>query len=83
MSDSRYNGYTNYPTWRINLEIIGDIEFESLVTEEDLKEIVEDIVFNNTVEKDCLAADYARAFLSNVNYSELAELINYEINETE
>ena len=74
-----YNGWTNYATWRVNLEILGDIEFEETVTADDLKEIVEDCVFNNIVEKDCLAADYARAFIQQVNFYEIAESINSEI----
>ena len=78
---SEYNGWSNYATWRINLEILGDIEFEDVVSADDLKEIVEDCVFNNTVEKDCLAADYARAFISQVNFYEIAEHINEEFDE--
>ena len=77
--NKEYNGWTNYATWRVNLEILGDIEFEETVTAADLEEIVEDCVFNNTVEKDCLAADYARAFISEVNFYEIAESINSEI----
>ena len=76
-----YNGWTNYATWRVNLEILGDIEFEETVTADDLKEIVEDVVFNNTVEKDCLAADYARSFIQQVNFYEIAEGINSELDE--
>ena len=74
-----YNGWTNYATWRVNLEILGDIEFENKMSADDLKEIVEDCVFNNTVEKDCLAADYARAFVSEVNFYEIAQSINEEL----
>ena len=74
-----YNGWTNYATWRVNLEILGDIEFENKMSADDLKEIVEDCVFNNTVEKDCLAADYARAFISQVNFYEIAQSINEEL----
>ena len=77
--NKEYNGWTNYATWRVNLEILGDIEFEETVTADDLKEIVEDCVFNNTVEKDCLAADYARAFISQVNFYEIAQSINEEL----
>lgn len=76
---SEYNGWTNYATWRVNLEILGDIEFENKMSADDLKEIVEDCVFNNTVEKDCLAADYARAFISDVNFYEIAQSINEEL----
>jgi len=74
-----YNGWTNYATWRVNLEILGDIEFENKMSADDLKEIVEDCVFNNTVEKDCLAADYARAFIQQVNFYEIAQSINEEL----
>jgi len=78
---TEYNGWTNYATWRVNLEILGDIEFEETVTADGLKEIVEDCVFNNTVEKDCLAADYARSFIQQVNFYEIAEGINSELDE--
>jgi hypothetical protein len=71
-----HNGWTNYATWRVNLEILDNMEFEELVTAEDLEEIVEEIVFDNTIEKDCLAANYARAFLSDVNWYEIARNIN-------
>ncbi len=81
MTMSKYNGWSNYATWRVNLEILGDIEFEETVTADDLKEIVEDCVFNNTVEKDCLAADYARSFIQQVNFYEIAEGINSELDE--
>ena len=74
-----YNGWTNYATWRVNLEILGDIEFENKMSADDLKEIVEDCVFNNTVEKDCLAADYARSFIQQVNFYEIAQSINEEL----
>ena len=79
--NKEYNGWTNYATWRVNLEILGDIEFEDVVSADDLKEIVEDVVFNNTVEKDCLAADYARSFIQQVNFYEIAEGINSELDE--
>ena len=41
-----YNGWTNYATWRINSEILGDIEFDEIVSADHLKEIVEDTVFS-------------------------------------
>ena len=78
MGNKKHNGYHNYETWRVMLEILGDIEWgdDEEVTKDLLEEIVDDIVFSNLVEKDCLAADYARSFLSNVNYYELADIIN-------
>ena len=74
----KYNGWSNYATWRVNLEILGDIEFEDVVTVDDLKEIVEDAVFTNKTEGG-LAEDYARAFLNQVNYYEIANIINEEL----
>ena len=72
-----YNGWSNYATWRVNLEILSDIEFEESVTPDDLKEIVEDFVLSNTNK---IAGDYARVFLDEVNYKEIAETINDEYN---
>ena len=76
-----YNGYSNYATWRVQLEILDGIEWEAPVKAGDLQDIVEDAVFNNTVEKDCLAASYASVFLNDVNYYELERIINQEMQE--
>ena len=76
---TKHNGWSNYATWRVYLEILGDIEFDQPVDAEYLEEITNDIVFNNTVEKDCLAADFARAFLADVDYNEIAEAINADL----
>ena len=78
---NEYNGWTNYATWRINLEILGDIKFEDRISVDDLKEIVEDCVFTNfnTCDTPRLIEDYARAFVSEVNFYEIARSINEEI----
>ena len=73
-----YNGWTNYATWRINLEIIGDIDwYETEHVDVDyLQELVENIVFDNYAQpKNGLMEDYARAFLNEVNYHEILEHI--------
>jgi hypothetical protein len=74
-----YNGWNNYATWRVNLEILGDIDFDDHVTVDELKEIVEDVVFSNVEDGRSLCTDYARAFISEVNFYEIAESINAEI----
>ena len=82
MENKKYNGWNTYATWLVNVTIISDIrwdDYEEPITSDYLEEIVEDIVFNNTVEKDCLAADFARVFLYDVDYQELAEAINSEL----
>jgi hypothetical protein len=65
-----YNGWTNYATWRVNMEILGDIIFEEKASVDELKEITPYLV-----------EDYARAFISQVNFYEIAKLINEEIDE--
>ena len=78
---NEYNGWANYATWRINLEILGDIKFEDRISVDDLKEIVEDCVFTNfdTCDTPRLVEDYAKAFISEVNFYEIARSINEEI----
>ncbi len=81
-----YNGWTNYATWRINLELFNDMNvtdyFDEFPTIEMLEDYVENIVFeNNGISGHLgLMEDYARAFLCNVNYYEILEHIleNYE-----
>ena len=75
----KYNGWSNYATWRVNLEILSDMEFDKQVSADYLEDLVEDCVFTNAVVKDCLAADYARAFIAQVNFYEIAESINEEL----
>ncbi len=88
MSDKRHNGWTNYATWRVNLEIIDGYDwYECEYVDADyVKELVEDAVFGDGPElkKDLLKDSYANAFLSEVNYHEIAEhIINESINEKE
>ena len=83
MNINEYNGWTNYATWRINLELFSDIDvtdyFDELPTTEILEEYVENVVFDYAGHFG-LVEDYARAFLNNVNYYEILEHIkeNYE-----
>ena len=73
-----HNGYDNYATWRVQLEILGYIEFDEPVTTDILKKIVEDEVF---IYKKELMEQFARAFLSDVNYYQLKRFINEELEE--
>ena len=72
----KYNGWTNYATWRVNLEIFdglySDMEGES-ATAEGCKDYAEDIIGENG---EGLALDYAMAFLASVNWYEIAEALN-------
>ena len=88
MTDTTYNGWTNYATWRVNLEIFDcmtaadfdgadDAEPDVYEFSLQLKDYAEEAVF-----LDCrlderrptsLMEDYARAFLQNVNWREIAQ----------
>ena len=72
----RYNGYDNYATWRVMNDILINIEFSEPVTNDKLKEIVEEDVF---IYKKELMEAFARTFLSDVNYYEIERTINEEI----
>ena len=65
----KYNGWTNYATWRIALEFFdGD---DSSMTAEQAKEHVEEFL-----EVDCdnqLTLSYALAFINDVNWFEIEE----------
>ena len=85
---NNYNGWTNYATWRINLNILGDIQWVEeeieVLNEEMLEDYVENAVFeNNGISGHLgLMEDYARAFLKDVNYREILEHIleDYKLN---
>ena len=81
MTDKTYNGWTNYATWRVALEIFDGLnpiedwglEGETL-TESELAELLqehaEELVSQTAPEG--LALDYALAFMSDVNWYEIA-----------
>ena len=79
--NKEYNGWTNSATWRVNMEVLGDIEFDEIVSADSLKEIVEDIMFSQYElgNGSHLVEDYARAFVSEVNFYEIAQSINEEL----
>ena len=81
--NKEYSGWTNYATWRVNMEILGDIEFDEHVSADHLKEIVEDVVFSQYElgNGSHLVEAYARAFVSEVNFYEIAQSINKELDE--
>lgn len=77
----KHNGWTNYATWRVNLEIIDGIEIDTITCAEYIKEYVEDVVFSQYElgNGSYLVEDYARAFVSEVNFYEIAQRINEEL----
>ena len=82
-SEKKHNGWTNYATWRVNLEIFDGMDvremFESEVEEGDayslskaLKNYAESVIDEDGT-REGLAVHYALAFLSDVNWYEIAE----------
>jgi hypothetical protein len=86
MSEKTYNGWTNYATWRVNLEIFDNTSLEDFdgiddkvdaelvcayTLAEALKERAE--YYIECTSEEGLARDYALAFLSDVNWHEIAE----------
>ena len=78
MNDKTYNGWTNYATWRVNLELFDDFRVmdkelmdDTYVLSKYLRETAE--VYIEDSSTDGLARDYALAFLSDVNWYEIAK----------
>ena len=94
--NEKYNGWTNYATWRVGLEVINDMSIEDfgfnvnfltdesmshgigvndfvLVDAYDLGQAMKSYVEDHIEEtSEGIARDYALAFLSDVNWYELA-----------
>jgi len=78
--NEKCNGWTNYATWRVNLEMFDGVDpYESEWIERDadasdlarlLKDYAEECINANG---DGLTLDYALAFISDVNWYEIAE----------
>jgi len=79
---SNYNGWTNYATWRINLEIFDGLDLsDDFPDKPSLSEAAdwcrEYVVYHLEEVGKGLAFDYAMAFISDVNWHEIAQhLIN-------
>jgi len=87
MTDKTYNGWANYETWRVNLEIFDGLDpydyfSDDQATLEDnladyLKDHAEEVIFSglgyDERRPSSLMEDYARAFLQAVNWHEIAK----------
>ena len=79
-----YNGWTNYATWRVNLELFDGMTLEEMGFTPDgddryedearLEEFLSEMASERVTEgSGGLARDYALAFLDQVDYREIAE----------
>jgi hypothetical protein len=79
MEKQTYNGWTNYATWRVNLEIFDGLDLMDYgwhrLDEYDLgkalKDHAEELIEQTSDEG--LARDYALAFLQDVDWRDIAE----------
>ena len=79
MKKETYNGWTNYATWRVNLEIFDGLPYESdgAVTPQECQDYAEEVVSEGA---EGFALDYALAFLREVNWQEIADHLNEQLN---
>jgi hypothetical protein len=80
MSDTTYNGWTNYATWRVNLEVfdgmsVRDITGRTIAAPSELRHAVQEWVEQHIEEttQPGLGRDYALAFLSDVDWWQITE----------
>lgn len=79
--DTKYNGWSNYATWRVNLEMFDgqspeDVTGDRNIDADDLADALKDQadnIISGEGSREGLAVDYARAFLSDVDWQEIAE----------
>ena len=72
-----YNGWTNYETWRVNLEMFDGFEidvtpYEAHELAEYLKETAIQVIEDGCSDKGGFALDYALAFLDAVDFRQIA-----------
>ena len=67
---STYNGWTNYATWRVYLELFDEGAAEYFATAQECRAYVESVIEDQSKG---IALDYAMSFLSDVNWHEIAE----------
>ena len=86
MKDEKYNGWTNYATWRVNLEIFDGLHYDSdgeKVAAENCRYYAEEVVSDGQVirQDGKLLLDYEPTFLDGVNWQEIADHINELLDE--
>lgn len=88
MIDKTYNGWTNYETWRVNLEVFDgmeasdfdgadDAEVDIYAFSKQLETYADEVIFSGIRYDErapsSLMEDYAHAFLQAVNWYEIAK----------
>ena len=87
MDKEKYNGWTNFATWKVNLEILDGLTTSYFYGEESidlddpiydlatrLEDYVDEFISMDQIglDQECVALTYARAFMYDVNWREIA-----------
>ncbi len=75
MDNTTYNGWTNYATWRVAMECFDGMDSCKGMDAETCEDMVVENIYRQS---EGLANDYAMAFLSEVNWHEIAEHLKDE-----
>lgn len=86
MKNQTYNGWSNYATWKVNLEIFDGRQLSDYSESIDINDVANDIkiylmdFFEQTAQDGInkgfdlfLMRDYALSFISDVNWHEIAQ----------
>ena len=83
MEDKTYNGWYNYATWRINLEIFDGMEIDEPWTWEQCRDYAEEVVTNfGDIPDNSLDVQYAMAFINDVAWAEIRDHVNENFENT-
>jgi hypothetical protein len=81
MKEETYNGWTNYATWRVALEMFDESpEAWEEITADDCKDYAVDVISDGA---DGFALEYSLAFLQDVNWQEIADHLNERLREND
>jgi hypothetical protein len=74
--DMTYNGWTNYETWRVNLEMFdADFSSDNDMNAYDLGQSLREMALETVgSQASGIALDYAEAFLNSVNWYEIGAM---------
>ena len=78
MEDTKYNGWSNYATWKVNLDIVRKIQFDEPITAEEIAHIVESTLFDGHTASSSYVDSSRKYFIDQVDYREIADAINFD-----
>lgn len=70
----KYNGWSNYITWKVMLELFDGLAIEEEITPEEVEEIA--MEYLTTDVQNSLANAYIVDYLREVNWEEISEHLN-------